>query len=227
MKSKFIKKLCVYALSVTMMFPAASMPVAAATTKTITQSYGTFNLRDTMNYKFARLYEGDTLQLKTTASKSKLNKISGKLTWSSSNPKVASVSANGKVTAKKLKISTPGKLTTTEAETTIVLKKGSVTIAECVVDVIPIQFSTSTRTIKKGKTLKVYVPEYVGCLSSSNSKVVKVDPINHIDNSGKYYITLKGVNKGTVTITLQFNKKDISKGYYISTKTFKFKVNVK
>lgn len=98
MKSKFLKKLCIYAISASMILPA-SAPVMATTTTSVVRDYS-FNLSE-MNYTNAVLYEGDSLQLRTTHPASKINKLPGRLTWISSNPKVVSVSSSGKITAKK------------------------------------------------------------------------------------------------------------------------------
>lgn len=78
MKSKFLKKLCVYAISASMVLPA-SAPVLAATTTSVVRDYS-FNLLE-MNYTNAVLYEGDSLQLRTTHPASKINKLPGRLTW--------------------------------------------------------------------------------------------------------------------------------------------------
>ena len=77
MKSRILKKLCVYAVSASMMLPA-SAPVMAATTTSVVRDYS-FNLSE-MNYTNAVLYEGDSLQLRTTHPASKINKLSGRLT---------------------------------------------------------------------------------------------------------------------------------------------------
>lgn len=56
MKSRILRKLCVYAVSASMMLPA-SAPVMAATTTSVVRDYS-FNLSE-MNYTNAVLYEGD------------------------------------------------------------------------------------------------------------------------------------------------------------------------
>lgn len=165
MKSKFLKKLCVYAISASMVLPA-SAPVLAATTTSVVRDYS-FNLLE-MNYTNAVLYEGDSLQLRTTHPASKINKLPGRLTWISSNPKIVSVSSSGKITAKKT--TTTGAFRPSKAFSVITLKKGNVEIAKCAVDVMPrLQFSTKTRTAKKGTTLKVFLPDAAISSSSSNS----------------------------------------------------------
>lgn len=127
MKRKLLKKLCIYAVSASMMLPT-TVPVAAAKPPTIatSQEY-TFNMVHSMNYSEVLLYKGDTLQLKSSYSKEKINKVPGKLRWVSSNPQLVSVSSTGKITAKKESYRKP---------VTIYLKKGNTFISE---------FETSTR----------------------------------------------------------------------------------
>lgn len=198
MKSKFLKKLCIYAISASMILPA-SAPVMATTTTSVVRDYS-FNLSE-MNYTNAVLYEGDSLQLRTTHPASKINKLPGRLTWISSNPKVVSVSSSGKITAKKT--TTTGAFRPSKAFSVITLKKGNVEIAKCAVDVMPrLQFSTKTRTAKKGTTLKVFLPDAATSSSSSNSKVVKnMCNTCYADSRGNHYLKLKCQKKGTATIT--------------------------
>ena len=80
MKNKILRKLCVYAVSASMILPA-SAPVMATTTTSVVRDYS-FNLSE-MNYTNAVLYEGDSLQLRTTHPASKINKLPGRLTWKS------------------------------------------------------------------------------------------------------------------------------------------------
>ncbi len=227
MKSKFLKKLCIYAISESMILPA-SAPVMATTTTSVVRDYS-FNLSE-MNYTNAVLYEGDSLQLRTTHPASKINKLPGRLTWISSNPKVVSVSSSGKITAKKT--TTTGAFRPSKAFSVITLKKGNVEIAKCAVDVMPqLQFSTKTRTAKKGTTLKVCVPDYASNCKSSNKSVVKVDDRfwrdeYGYDKNGKHYFDLKCLKKGTSTITFTV-RGNSSKNNYRPQKTFKFKVTVK
>lgn len=145
MKSKFLKKLCVCAISASMMLPA-TVPVTATTIPVIVRDYSYLHL-EAINYSYVHLYKGDSLQLKTTMSSATLNKIPGKYKWASSNPQMVSVSSNGRITAKKGNSS---------KMTTVVLVKGTTAIAECEVLTAPrIKFSTVTRTAKTGTTLKV------------------------------------------------------------------------
>ena len=221
MKSKFLKKLCVYAISVSMMLPA-TVPVTATTIPVIVRDYSYLHL-EAINYSYVHLYEGDSLQLKTTMSSATLNKIPGKYKWASSNRQMVSVSSNGRITAKKGNSS---------KMTTVVLVKGTTAIAECEVVTFPrIKFSTATRTAKKGTTLKVCVPDYASNCKSSNKSVVKVD--NRFwrdeygyDKNGKHYFDLKCLKKGTSTITFTV-RGNSSKNNYRLQKTFKFKVTVK
>ena len=180
-----------------------------------------------MNYTNAVLYEGDSLQLRTTHPASKINKLPGRLTWVSSNPKAVSVSSSGKITAKR--ITTTGAFRPSKAFSVITLKKGNVEIAKCAVDVMPLlQFSTKTRTAKKGTTLKVFLPDAAISSSSSNSKVVKnMCNTCYADSCGNHYLKLKCQNKGTATITFQVYPKNANKKVYISKKIFRFRVNVK
>lgn len=224
MKNKILRKLCVYAVSASMILPA-SAPVMAATTTSVVRDYS-FNLSE-MNYTNAVLYEGDSLQLRTTHPASKINKLPGRLTWVSNNPKVVSVSSSGKITAKK--ITTTGAFRPSKAFSVITLKKGNVEIAKCAVDVMPqLQFSTKTRTAKKGTTLKVFLPDAATSSSSSNSKVVKnMCNTCYADSHGNHYLKLKCQNKGTATITFQVYPKNTNKKVYVSKKIFRFKITVK
>mgnify|MGYP000762647188 CR=1 FL=1 len=99
MKSKILRKLCVYAVSASMMLPVA-VPVAAAKAPVVSQVKDPFVLHG-LNYITAYLYEGDSLQLRSTVPSSKLNRISGSYRWVSNNPRTVSVSSNGRITAKK------------------------------------------------------------------------------------------------------------------------------
>lgn len=109
------------------------------------------------------------------------------------------------------------------------LKKGNVEIAKCAVDVMPqLQFSTKTRTAKKGTTLKVFLPDAATSSSSSNSKVVKnMCNTCYADSRGNHYLKLKCQNKGTATITFQVYPKNTNKKVYVSKKIFRFKITVK
>lgn len=112
----------------------------------------------------------------------------------------------------------------------IYLIKGNTYISKCNIYVDPpIQFSTKTRTAKKGMTLKIYVPEEAACFTCSNSKIVKAGGSKRCDDYGKEYMQLKCINKGAVTITVQMNEKFPHKNtdFYQSVKKFKFKINVK
>lgn len=79
MKSKILRKLCVYAVSASMMLPVA-VPVAAAKAPVVSQVKDPFVLHG-LNYITAYLYEGDSLQLRSTVPSSKLNRISGSYRW--------------------------------------------------------------------------------------------------------------------------------------------------
>ena len=209
MKSKILRKLCVYAVSASMMLPAA-VPVAAAKAPVVSQVKDPYTLHG-LNYITAYLYEGDSLQLRSTVPSSKLNKISGSYRWLSNNPRTVSVSSNGRITAKKSTSSSTGKAI-------ITLKKGNWEISKCMVIVKPrIQFSTKTRTAKKGATLKIQIPDEPISVSCSSSKVT-------LD---KNYIKIKCLKKGTATITLTVNKNGTYKDEYHTRKTYRFNVNVK
>ena len=110
------------------------------------------------------------------------------------------------------KITTTGAFRPSKAFSVISLKKGTVEIAKCAVDVMPqLQFSTKTRTAKKGTTLKVFLPDATTSSSSSNSKVVKnMCNTCYADSRGNHYLKLKCQNKGTATITFQVYPKNTS-----------------
>lgn len=87
MKSKILRKLCVYAVSASMMLPAA-VPVAAAKAPVVSQVKDPFVLHG-LNYITAYLYEGDSLQLRSTVPSSKLNRISGSYRWYPTIPELS------------------------------------------------------------------------------------------------------------------------------------------
>lgn len=100
------------------------------------------------------------------------------------------------------------------------LEKGNWEISKCMVMVKPrIQFSTRTRTAKKGTTLKIQVPDEPISVSCSSSKVTF--------DLDKNYIKIKCLKKGTATITLTVNKNGTYKDEYHTKKTYRFNVNVK
>ncbi|MFQ9514440.1 MAG: leucine-rich repeat protein [Eubacterium sp.] len=126
--------------------------------------------------KKAKLYYGDSLKLKV--------KGSGKVSWSSSKPSVATVSSKGKVKAKK------------SGKVTIRAKVNGKTL-KCKVTVKNPKISNSSITLKEGNTKKLKVTKGKGSVkwSTSNKKVAT------INSNGT--ITAKGV--GTAIITASYH----------------------
>ena len=145
-----------------------------------------------LNKTYANCYIGKTLQLK--ASIKPKNASIKKVKWSSSNPKVASVLSNGKVTG------------ISEGEVYITAKTtdGSNKKARCYVKVtepVPVTsivVAQTNLTMKKGDRAKLsytVLPEDTSDsikMASDNTRVVKVS------NSG----VVKAVGTGTATITI-------------------------
>ncbi len=142
-----------------------------------------------INLKKATIGVKETLTLKVTGATSKI-------TYTSSNKKVATVSSKGKVTAKK---AGKAKITATTAKgkkiaCTITVRKAPAKIT----------LNASKKTLKKGKRFKVKATlpkntaSYKITFTSSNKKVAVVS------KGG----TIRAVKKGTATITVKtFNKK--------------------
>lgn len=134
---------------------------------------------------------------KTTTLKPTVKGVSGKVTYTSSNKKVATVSSKGKITAKKT------------GKATITIKCGSVSKKVTVYVNEKLTLKKSSASIKvKGKTTIKATTNIKGTITytSSNKKVATV--------SSKGVV--KGVKKGTATITVKCNGV-----------TKKFKVRVK
>lgn len=143
-----------------------------------------------LNKTKATLYTGKTLQLKVKGTKKKV-------TWKSSNKKVATVSKNGKVTAKK-----KGKATITA---TVSGKKYNCKVTVKEIALKSISLNKTSLTLDAGKEYKLnvkYNPSNTTVnkkvsWSSSNSSVVTVDNEGNIyaSSAGKATITAKVGNK--------------------------------
>ena len=115
-----------------------------------------------------------------------MNGTSKKVTWSSSNKKVAAVSTKGKVTAKK-------------KGTAIITAKVSGKKYKCKITVKNPYLNKKTVTLNKGKTLTLKLTGATAKkYKSSNTKVATVN------SKGK--ITAKGAGTTTITCTAS-NKK--------------------
>ena len=135
----------------------------------------------------ATLLPKETLKLNATIKPS--NATNQNLVWTSSNTKVATVTKNGKVTAKA----------TGTATITAKTKDGSKIVATCKITVSKLKLNVTKATIKLGKTLtlvpKVYGKNQTVTFSSSNKKVATVT------SKGK----IKAKKKGNAIITVKAN----------------------
>lgn len=127
---------------------------------------------------------------KLTATVSPANASNKKLTWKSSNPKVAVVSANGKVTAKSVGQTT---VTVTAAD-------GSKKTARCVVTVkAPTPKISGAATLTVGKTATYKSTVAGGTWKSSDESVLA-----SVETKGKT-ISVKAKKAGTATLTYVAN----------------------
>ena len=150
----------------------------------------------TLNKTMLVLYTGDSETLKATVAPA--NATFKYVTWKSSNPAVATVDANGKVTAKSL-----GK-----ADITVTTKDGGYT-ATCKVgvqrrpagDVSVTGVTLNKTTLKLTKGASETLTATIAPTNATNKKVTwtSSDPaVATVDASGK----VTGVAKGTATITV-------------------------
>lgn len=127
-----------------------------------------------LNYKSAGLEAKETLTLK-------LSGVKGKIKWSSSNKKVASVSKKGKVTAKK------------NGKATIKAKAGKKTYS-CKITVASRKLNQNTVSMQAGDTLVLSLSNSFGTLkwSSSNQDVAVVN--------SKGAVTAKAAGKAVISV---------------------------
>lgn len=157
----------------------------------------------TLDTKTATIYKGEKYRVKVEKSPSQ---SVDKIKWSSSNKKVATVSADGMVTGKKA-----GKVTITAKSSNGVIAKCTVKVKE--IRAKSVKLNKKKLTIKKGKTkkLKIKINPYRVTDTikwySSNKKIATVD------KNGK----VKAKRRGTVTIKVKTS----------SGKTAKCKVIIK
>lgn len=150
----------------------------------------------TLNKIVLKLYTGDSETLKATVAPA--NATFKYVTWKSSNPAVATVDANGKVTAKSLGM----------ADITVTTKDGGYT-ATCRVGVVRrpggnvsvTGVTLNKTTLKLTKGASETLTATVAPTNATNKKVTwtSSDPaVATVDASGK----VTGVAKGTATITV-------------------------
>lgn len=150
----------------------------------------------TLNKTMLVLYTGDSETLKATITPA--NATFKYVTWKSSNPAVATVDANGKVTAKSLGM----------ADITVTTKDGGYT-ATCRVgvqrrpagDVSVTGVTLNKTTLKLGKGASETLTATVAPTNATNKKVTWASSnpaIATVDASGK----VTGVANGTATITV-------------------------
>ena len=150
----------------------------------------------TLNKIVLKLYTGDSETLKATITPA--NATFKYVTWKSSNPAVATVDANGKVTAKSLGM----------ADITVTTKDGGYT-ATCRVGVVRrpggnvsvTGVTLNKTTLKLGKGASETLTATVAPTNATNKKVTwtSSDPaVATVDASGK----VTGVANGTATITV-------------------------
>lgn len=152
---------------------------------TSTTTSGTTTATTTLNSSSATLYTGMSLQLKATVTGK-----SSKVTWSTSNKKIATVNSSGKVTAKKAgEVAITAKANGKTAKCTVTVKNPSTTL------------NKKTSTVYVGKTLKL-----TATVKGKSSKVTwksNNKKIATVNSSGK--VTAK--KAGKVTITAKANGK--------------------
>ncbi len=138
----------------------------------------------TLDKTNASIGKGKTFTLKATVAPA--NAANKKVVWSSSNPKVATVTNAGVVKGVK-------------AGTASITAEAGGKKAVCKVKVGTVTLNYKSLTMKKGTSTKALTAKYTNDAykkwKSSNSKVVKVTV-----KKGK--VTLKAVKKGTATITV-------------------------
>lgn len=150
----------------------------------------------TLNKIVLKLYTGDSETLKATVAPA--NATFKYVTWKSSNPAVATVDANGKVTAKSLGM----------ADITVTTEDGGYT-ATCRVgvvrrpagDVSVTGVTLNKTTLKLGKGTSETLTATIAPTNATNKKVTwtSSDPaVATVDASGK----VTGVANGTATITV-------------------------
>lgn len=176
--------------------PAPAQPTAAPTQPTATPAPTAAPAKGiTATAKASTIYTKGKTSTTITVVK---NDVTGKVKFTSSNKKVATVSSKGVVKAKKA------------GKTTITVKVGNYTKKVVIQVKKPsLKLAKSSATIKKGKTVKIKAtatPSGKVTYKSSNKKVATVTAKG----------VVKGKKKGTATITVTSN--GVSK---------KFKVKVK
>lgn len=176
--------------------PAPAQPTVAPTQPTVTPAPTAAPAKGiTATAKASTIYTKGKTSTTITVVK---NDVTGKVKFTSSNKKVATVSSKGVVKAKKA------------GKTTITVKVGNYTKKVVIQVKKPsLKLAKSSATIKKGKTVKIKAtatPSGKVTYKSSNKKVATVTAKG----------VVKGKKKGTTTITVTSN--GVSK---------KFKVKVK
>lgn len=151
----------------------------------------------TLSQKAVSLYQKKTTILK-------VNGGTGAVKWSSSNPQIAKVASNGKVTALK-----PG--------TAYISANVNGDVAKCKITVKAPALSVKSKTIIAKQTYALKVNGATGKVKwkSSNSKVVKVA------SNGK----ITGIKAGSATITATVNGKQLKCKVTVKANQKTYKVN--
>lgn len=154
----------------------------------------------TMSKTKLELVQGKSATLKVTRTPSKATE---KISWSSSNPKVASVTQKGKVSAKKT-----GTVTITAKAANGVKATCKVTIKKA-----SLKLKKTKGTVKVGKSLKIQVKstfpknDKIKSYKSSSSKVAKVDKKGKVTGkkkgTAKITVTTKSGAKATFKVTVK------------------------
>ena len=150
----------------------------------------------TLSTRAATLNVGKTLTLKATVYPT--NASNKTVTWSSSNPKVATVNASGKVTGKKA-----GTAVITAKTADGLTVSATITVKNVKVKGVKLNVKKVTRTVGKTKQLKATVRP-AGATNkkvtwkSSNKKVARVN--------AKGKVTAKSPGKATITVTTKDGK---------------------
>lgn len=188
---KFLSVLLMFAIVCTMFITNDGTTAQAATKKTT---------KITLNHKNATMSVGDTLTLKVKAVKPA--KSSKKVTWKSSNKKIAVVNAKGKVSAKK-----NGTVTITAKA-----KSNPKVTAKCKIKVYKV---TKTLTLTSKKSYTLNVGETRKLTAKVTSPKTGAAPITWSTKNNKIAkVTTKGkvtaVSSGTTTITGKSGKKKVT-----------------
>ncbi|MDE6567309.1 MAG: Ig-like domain-containing protein [Lachnospiraceae bacterium] len=200
LNKKYLSVLLMFAIACTMCITNDDTTAQAATKKTT---------KITLNYKNTTMSVGDTLTLKVKAVKPA--KSSKKVTWTSSNKKIAVVNSKGKVSAKK-----SGTVTITAKS-----KSNPKVTVKCMIKVYKV---TKTLKLTSKKSYTLNAGETLKLTAKVTSPKTGAAPITWITKDNKIAkVTAKGkvtaVSSGTTTITGKSGKKKVMVKITVRPKT--------